>query len=105
MGAISMVLNAILSSGDEVLYIGGFFGGTYTLVDETLKRFGVKSSFCEVDDFKHIETTAQPNTPNPYLKNLKMENLYTDRYFQNLLYSNFSPSMHLFCTNNFIIII
>ena len=60
MGAISMVLNAILSSGDEVLYIGGFFGGTYTLVDETLKRFGVKSSFCEVDDFKHIETTAQP---------------------------------------------
>jgi len=61
MGAISMVLNAILSCGDEVLCIGGFFGGTYTLVDETLKRFGVKSSFCKVDDFKHIEERLKSN--------------------------------------------
>ncbi len=56
MGAISMVLSAILSVGDEVLCIGGFFGGTYTLVNETLKRFGVTNSFCEVDNFLHIET-------------------------------------------------
>ncbi|WP_295420778.1 aminotransferase class I/II-fold pyridoxal phosphate-dependent enzyme [Sulfurovum sp.] len=55
MGAISMVTTAFLKAGDEVLCIGGFFGGTYTLITETMKRFGVMNSFCEVDDFSHIE--------------------------------------------------
>ncbi|MCF6206602.1 MAG: aminotransferase class I/II-fold pyridoxal phosphate-dependent enzyme [Sulfurovum sp.] len=55
MGALSMVTTAFLKAGDEVLCIGGFFGGTYTLVNETLKRFGVSNSFCDVDDFEHIE--------------------------------------------------
>jgi len=55
MGAISMVCTAFLNAGDELLCIGGFFGGTYSLVNETLARFGVNNSFCEVDDFDHIE--------------------------------------------------
>ncbi|RLA67837.1 MAG: O-acetylhomoserine aminocarboxypropyltransferase/cysteine synthase [Epsilonproteobacteria bacterium] len=59
MGAISMVATAFLQTGDEILCIGGFFGGTYSLVNETLKRFGVSNSFCEVNDFEHIETTLQ----------------------------------------------
>lgn len=59
MGALSMVTTAFLKSGDEVLCIGGFFGGTYTLINETMKRFGVENSFCEVDDFEHIESTLK----------------------------------------------
>ncbi|UPT78378.1 aminotransferase class I/II-fold pyridoxal phosphate-dependent enzyme [Sulfurovum sp. XGS-02] len=59
MGAISMVCSAFLSAGDELLCIGGFFGGTYSLVNETLARFGVRNSFCTVDDFEHIEATLQ----------------------------------------------
>ncbi|HHD79661.1 MAG TPA: O-acetylhomoserine aminocarboxypropyltransferase/cysteine synthase [Epsilonproteobacteria bacterium] len=59
MGAISMVCTAFLSAGDELLCIGGFFGGTYSLVNETLARFGVSNSFCEVDDFAHIEATLK----------------------------------------------
>jgi len=59
MGAISMVCSAFLNSGDEILCIGGFFGGTYSLVNETLARFGVTNSFCEVDDFEHIEKTLK----------------------------------------------
>jgi len=55
MGALSLVMTAILEAGDEVLCIGGFFGGTYTLVRETFARFGIKNSFCEVDDFETIE--------------------------------------------------
>ena len=52
MGAISMVTTAFLKAGDEVLCIGGFFGGTYTLINETMKRFGVTNSFCDVDDLR-----------------------------------------------------
>ncbi|HEY9128943.1 MAG TPA: aminotransferase class I/II-fold pyridoxal phosphate-dependent enzyme [Sulfurovum sp.] len=59
MGAISMVCSAFLSAGDEILCIGGFFGGTYSLVNETLARFGIKNSFCTVDDFEHIESTLK----------------------------------------------
>lgn len=59
MGAISMVCTAFLNTGDELLCIGGFFGGTYSLVNETLARFGVSNSFCEVDDFEHIESTLK----------------------------------------------
>jgi O-acetylhomoserine (thiol)-lyase len=55
MGALSMVMTAYLKTNDEVLCIGGFFGGTYTLVTETMKRFGVQNSFCETDNFSHIE--------------------------------------------------
>ncbi len=56
MGALSMVLTSILSADDEILCIGGFFGGTYTLVNETMKRFGIQNSFCEIDDCEYIES-------------------------------------------------
>ena len=55
MGAISMVTTALLKYEDEVLCIGGFFGGTYTLITDTMQRFGISNTFCEVDDIKHIE--------------------------------------------------
>jgi len=59
MGALSMIMTAFLKVNDEVLCIGGFFGGTYTLVNETMKRFGIKSNFCGTDDFKMIESKLQ----------------------------------------------
>ncbi len=59
MGALAMVLTAFLKQGDEVLCIGGFFGGTYTLVSETMQRFGVRGRFCTVDDFEGIEVALR----------------------------------------------
>ncbi|MCH9813013.1 MAG: aminotransferase class I/II-fold pyridoxal phosphate-dependent enzyme [Epsilonproteobacteria bacterium] len=55
MGALSMVLTAFLNSGDKVLCIGGFFGGTYALMTETLPRLGITASFCQTNDFEKIE--------------------------------------------------
>lgn len=77
MGALSMVLTAFLRSGDEILCIGGFFGGTYTLVSETMQRFGIHSHFCALDDFLSIEKILQ--------KNIKMV----------LIESVGNPSLHL----------
>ncbi len=59
MGAISMILTAYLNSGDNVLCIGGFFGGTYALMSETMPRFGINTDFCDIDDFKTIEQKLQ----------------------------------------------
>jgi len=59
MGALAMVITAYLKSDDKVLCIGGFFGGTYTLMNETMKRFGVQSSFCAIEEFEVIEERLQ----------------------------------------------
>lgn len=85
MGAISMVLTAFLKSGDEVLCIGGFFGGTYALVNETMSRFGVASDFCDVDDFDKIKQKLKSGVAmvifesvgNPNLKVPKIEKIIT----------------------------
>ena len=83
MGAIAMVLTALLKSGDEVLCIGGFFGGTYALMTETLPRFGIRASFCDVDDFGTIEAKLKEGVAlvmtesvgNPGLKLPDIENI------------------------------
>ena len=55
MGALAMVATAFLKQGDRVLCIGGFFGGTYNLINETMRRFGIESSYCDVDALDSIE--------------------------------------------------
>ncbi len=85
MGAISMILTALLKSGDRVLCIGGFFGGTYALMSETLPRFGIEPLFCDVDDFETIqkeldngvgvvlcESVGNPNLKLPDLKKISL---------------------------------
>jgi len=59
MGALSMVMSAYLKATDEVLCIGGFFGGTYTLVNETMRRFGIESSFCGIEEFDVMEKSLK----------------------------------------------
>ena len=54
-GALAMVLTAFLGQGDKILSIGGFFGGTYTLISDTMSRFGVEGHFCAVDEYEQIE--------------------------------------------------
>ncbi len=59
MGAITMTVGAFCEHGDRVLCIGGFFGGTYALMNETMPRFGVEPLFCDVDDFDGMERFLQ----------------------------------------------
>jgi len=59
MGAVTMVLSAFCERDDRVLCIGGFFGGTYALMNETMPRFGVEPFFCDVDDFEEIKKILQ----------------------------------------------
>jgi len=75
MGAITMVLTAYLNSGDKVLCIGGFFGGTYALMTETMPRFGVSADFCEVDELKGIEAKLQNGISMVLLESVGNPNL------------------------------
>lgn len=75
MGAISMVLSSLVQSGDEVIAVGGLFGGTYTLLNETLKRFGVTTHFFEVDAYEAIENAINENTKIIYSESVGNPNL------------------------------
>lgn len=62
MGAISMVIMSLSKSGDEIISIGGLFGGSYALMDQTLPRFGIKTHFLSVDEIDSIESRINENT-------------------------------------------
>ena len=62
MGAITMVITSLCSSDDEIVAVGGLFGGTYALMSQTLPRFGIKTKFLSVDDLDTIESSITTKT-------------------------------------------
>ena len=62
MGAITMVITSLCSSDDEIVAVGGLFGGTYALMSQTLPRFGIKTKFLSVDDMDTIESSITTKT-------------------------------------------
>ncbi|MCF6201749.1 MAG: aminotransferase class I/II-fold pyridoxal phosphate-dependent enzyme [Hydrogenimonas sp.] len=90
MGAIAMVLTAFLRSGDKVLCVGGFFGGTYAMMRETMPRFGIEALFCDTDEYDYIEKSLENGVkmvliesvgnPNLRLPDIRRLALLCDRY-------------------------
>jgi len=62
MGAISMVIMALCKTGDEIISVGGLFGGSYALMEQTLPRFGIATHFLGVDELEKIEENINENT-------------------------------------------
>lgn len=75
MGATTLATMSLLSSGDEIISIGGLFGGTYSLFSETLNRFDVSTSFFDVDEFDKIETAITKNTKIIFLESVGNPNM------------------------------
>ncbi len=90
MGAIAMVVTAFLQSGDRVLCVGGFFGGTYAMMKETMPRFGIEADFCDVDDFDAMQKSLESGVkmvfvesvgnPNLRLPDIRRMAILCDRY-------------------------
>ena len=62
MGATAMATLSLLKSGDEILSVGGLFGGTYSYFSETLTRFGITTRFFDVDELEAIEAAITDKT-------------------------------------------
>jgi len=75
MGAMALVAMSLLQSGDEIISIGGLFGGTYSLFNETLARFGIATSFFDVDALHEIRTAITGNTKLIYLESVGNPNM------------------------------
>lgn len=62
MGAISMVVTSLCSSGDEIIAVGGLFGGSYALMSQTLPRFGITTKFFDTTEYKEIQNAITKKT-------------------------------------------
>ncbi|PHM16730.1 MAG: O-acetylhomoserine sulfhydrylase [Sulfuricurvum sp. PD_MW2] len=75
MGAIAMATLSLLKSGDEIISIGGLFGGTYAYFSETLSRFGIVTKFFDVDELEKVEEAITPATKIIFLESVGNPNM------------------------------
>ena len=57
MAAISSIFLALCSSGDRIVATRQLYGGAYSLLRDTLPRFGITAEFFDVDDHDGISAT------------------------------------------------
>ncbi|MCM3719846.1 trans-sulfuration enzyme family protein [Fictibacillus phosphorivorans] len=82
---ISAILIGILSvaqAGDHIVACQDLYGGTYQLLSDDLKSFGIETSFVSFNDSNEIEKNIRPNTKLLYSESvtnplLRVEDLGT----------------------------
>jgi len=75
MGAISLACMSLLEAGDEVICIGGLFGGTFSFFDETLSRFGISTKFFDVDALESVQKAITERTKIIFLESVGNPNM------------------------------
>jgi O-acetylhomoserine (thiol)-lyase len=75
MGATTLACMSLLSQGDEIISIGGLFGGTYSFFNETISRFGIKTTFFDVDEFENIQKAINNKTKIIFLESVGNPNM------------------------------
>ncbi len=62
MSAITTLLLGTLRSGDHVVCGNVVYGGTYRLLDQILRQFGVATTFVDASDAEAVRAALRPNT-------------------------------------------
>lgn len=62
MSAISTALMALVESGDHIVAPAQIYGGTYALLNDTLARFGVTTTFVDISDPSAIAQAVTSRT-------------------------------------------
>ncbi|WP_345980539.1 aminotransferase class I/II-fold pyridoxal phosphate-dependent enzyme [Sulfurimonas sp. HSL3-2] len=75
MAATTLATMSLLKSGDEIISIGGLFGGTYSYFSETLSRFGITTSFFDVDELDAVKGAVNENTKIIFLESVGNPNM------------------------------
>jgi O-acetylhomoserine (thiol)-lyase len=75
MAATTLACMSLLKAGDEIVSIGGLFGGTYSFFSETLTRFGIRTSFFDVDELEDIKKSISEKTKIIFLESVGNPNM------------------------------
>ena len=62
MAAITYTILGLAHAGDHVVAATTLYGGTFNLLKETLPRYGVTTTFVDVENLEEVEAAIQDNT-------------------------------------------
>lgn len=68
--AISTGLLTLLKAGDHIVASSSLYGGTYNLLNVTLPRLGITTTFVDASDASNFETAVQDNTRAFFVESL-----------------------------------
>lgn len=60
--AVSTTLLTLLKSGDHIVASSSLYGGSYNMLNVTLPRFGITTTFVNPDDSKNFQDAIKENT-------------------------------------------
>ncbi len=70
MGAISGTLLSLLSAGDHIVCDSTLYGCTFSLINETLPRFGIQPSVLDLSDMEAFKAALRPDTRLVYFETI-----------------------------------
>ena len=68
--AITYVIQALAQNGGHIVAQKSIYGGTYNLLSNTLKNFGITTSFVDIHNLAEVEAAIQENTRGLYIETL-----------------------------------
>lgn len=68
--AITLSILNIAQSGDEIVSADNLYGGTYNLLNFTLRKFGIKVNFVKSNDLVALEKAITPKTKAVYAESI-----------------------------------
>ena len=68
--AITYAITALAHSGDHVVVQRTVYGGTFNLLQHTLRDFGIESTFVDTHDLKSVEAAVKSNTKLIFIETL-----------------------------------
>lgn len=70
MAAITYTILGLAHAGDHVVAATTLYGGTFNLLKETLPRYGITTTFVDVDNLEEVEAAIQDNTKLVFIETL-----------------------------------
>ena len=62
MAALTYTILGLAHAGDHVVAASTIYGGTFNLLKETLHRYGITTTFVDIDNLEEVEAAIKDNT-------------------------------------------
>ena len=62
MAALTYTILGLAHAGDHVVAASTIYGGTFNLLKETLPRYGITTTFVDIDNLEEVEAAIEENT-------------------------------------------
>lgn len=68
--AVTYTIQGLAACGDHIVAAKDLYGGTYNLLEHTLRDYGISTTFVDSGNLKEIEDAIQENTKAVYIETL-----------------------------------